>query len=61
MPEHVRGYIYRLLTPIAGLLVFYGVITETERGLWLQVVGAALLMGEGTLAARNTTIRRPRD
>lgn len=58
MPEHVRAYIYRLLTPVAALLVFYGLVSDAEVGLWLQLAGAALLVGEGGMAAVNTSTRR---
>ena len=59
MPEHVRAYIYRLLTPVAALLIFYGVISEAEAALWVELAGTALLVGEGALAARHTTTARP--
>ena len=59
MPEHVRAYIYRLLTPVGALLVFYGLLGDAELALWLQLAGAALLVGEGALAARHTSTRRP--
>lgn len=61
MPEHVRAYVYRLLTPIGALLTFYGLVNENALGLWLQLAGAALLVGEGALAARHTSTTRPTD
>lgn len=58
MPEHVRAYIYRLGTPVAALLMFYGVIGETEASLWLGLLGAALMVGEGAIASMNTSTKR---
>lgn len=58
MPEHIRAYIYRLGTPVAALLIFYGVISEQAAGLWLGLLGSALMVGEGTMAALNTSTRK---
>lgn len=54
MSENVRRYIYSLGTPIGALLVFYGLLTEQEVSLWMSLLGTALLVGEGALAAANT-------
>lgn len=58
IPEHVRKYIYALGTPVGAVLVFYGLLSEQEVALWLAVLGAVLLVGEGTMAAKNTSGRR---
>lgn len=58
MPEHVRAYIYRLGTPVAALLIFYGVISEQAAGLWLGLLGAALMVGEGVMASFNTSTQK---
>lgn len=54
MSEQVRRYIYSLGTPVGALLVFYGLLTEQEVSLWMSLVGAVLLVGEGALAAFHT-------
>lgn len=54
MSQNVRRYIYSLGTPAGAILVFYGIMSEQEIALWLSLLGAALLVGEGTLAAANT-------
>ncbi|HEX7038689.1 MAG TPA: hypothetical protein VF202_01090 [Trueperaceae bacterium] len=61
MPEHVRAYIYRVLTALAPLLVAYGVVAEGTVGLWLQLAGAVLAAGGTGLAAAYTSTRRPPD
>lgn len=58
MPEHVRAYIYRLGTPVSSLLIFYGIISEAEAALWLGLLGAVMMVGEGAMAALNTTTRK---
>ena len=61
MPEHVRAYIYRVLTALVPLLVAYGVVTEGTVGLWLQLAGAVLAVGGTGLAAAHTSTKRPPD
>ncbi|WP_448222470.1 hypothetical protein [Gordonia iterans] len=49
-----RQRAYLVLTAAMPLLVFYGVLAETEVGLWLAL-GAAVLGAAGTgMAARHT-------
>lgn len=48
-----RRFIYAALTPIAALLVFYGLLSEAEVALWLGLAGTLLLSGEGAMAAVN--------
>lgn len=55
--ERVRAYIYRIGTPIGALLVFYGFLSEQELALWLGVVGAVLMIGEGALASAHTSTK----
>lgn len=59
MQEHVRAWIYRVLTALVPLLIFYGVISDTEASLWLGIAAAVLALGEGALASMYTTTRRP--
>lgn len=54
MSQNVRKYIYSLGTPIGALLVFYGIVSEEEFALWLSLLGAVLLVGEGAMAAFHT-------
>lgn len=54
MSEKTRKYIYALLTPIAALAVFYGLLSEQEVALWLALAGTALMTGEGLMAASHT-------
>lgn len=58
MPEHVRAYIYRLGTPVGALLIFYGIISEAEAALWLGLLGAVMMVGEGAMAALNTSTKK---
>ena len=48
-----RAYVYGVMVPAGALLVFKGVITAGELGLWLALGGAALGLSGG-LAAANT-------
>ncbi len=55
MPEHVRAYIYRVLTAVGAVLTFHGVITDTALTVYLSA--AATVLGVG-LAAANTSTKR---
>lgn len=57
LPARTRRRLYRICTAVVPLLVAYGVLAESEAGLWVGLAGAVLAAGEGTLAARHT----PRD
>lgn len=60
--EHVRAYIYRIVTPLGALLVFYGILGEEELSLLSTLAGTILFVGDGALAMRNTsTKRQPQD
>lgn len=54
MSVKVRKMVYTWLTPVAALLIFYGLTTSEEVQLWLVLAGTVLLGGEGALAAVNT-------
>lgn len=54
LPLNVRRYVYSLLTPVAALAVFYGLMSEAEVSLWIGLGGVVLLGSEGALAAVNT-------
>lgn len=58
IPEHVRAYIYRVLTYVSPIVVFYGLATIQEAGLWLTLAGAILGLSNG-LAAMNTSTSKP--
>lgn len=53
LPAKARNYVYGLLSPIALLLIFYGVLSEAEAGLWLGLTGAALQTGSSVLTIAN--------
>lgn len=59
VPEHVRAYLYRIALTVAVLLVGYGVVSEGEADLWVQVLAAVLAIGPSALAAKNTSVRDP--
>lgn len=50
--EATRAYIYRVATPVIGLLTFYGIVSDNAAPLWLALVGAATT---GGLAIANTS------
>lgn len=50
--EHVRAYIYRVLTAVSALAVVYGLIDADTVPVWLGLVAA--LTGNG-LATLNTS------
>lgn len=52
MKESTRAWIYRVLTAVSLLVVFYGLATDAEAALWLGVINAVL--GNG-LATMNTS------
>lgn len=49
----LRAYLYGILVPAGALLVFRGIITAGELGLWLSLAGAVLAVSNG-LALANT-------
>jgi len=51
IPQKYRAYIYRTLTAVAPIAVFYGVISGEEAALFISA--AATILGV-TLAAANT-------
>lgn len=53
LPAKVRDYVYGLLSPVALILIFYGVATEAEASLWLGLVGAILQTGSSVLTIAN--------
>lgn len=57
MSPKVRKYIYMLLTPAAGIAVYYGLVNDHEAAMWVGLIGAALMVGEGGLAAVNTPVK----
>lgn len=57
MSEQVRGYIYRVLTAVGVVLVFYGVISQDELALWLGVAVNLLQTAGNALASVNTSIK----
>lgn len=53
LPAKVRDYVYGLLSPIALILIYLGVTTETEASLWLGLAGAILQTGSSALTIAN--------
>lgn len=60
MQQRTRSYIYKILTPLAALLVAYGLIDPEAADLWVAL-GAAVLAAEGGLAAAYTPTGRRLD
>lgn len=54
MSEEVRGYIYRILTVVGAVLIFYGLISQEELALWLGVAATILQTAGNALASLNT-------
>lgn len=40
--EPVRLYMYGILVPLAGVLVFYGLLTEQSAPLWIALLNAVI-------------------
>ena len=59
MDERTRAYLYRIGTALIPLLIVYGVVSEAEAALWVGVLGAVLAAGEGALATKHTSTKRP--
>ncbi len=55
IPAAVRAWIYGVAVVVAPLLVAYNVASTEEVALWLNVVGAVLLVGANGLALANVT------
>lgn len=56
IPEHVRAYLYRVLTALSVAAIGFGLITDEKAALILPVIAAVL--GNG-LATANTSVKNP--
>ena len=56
----VRAYVYGVVAVLLIVLVFYGIITDAEAGLWLIVAGTVLGVPAAVEKARSrvTPIRK---
>jgi len=43
--EPVRSYVYTLLVPVIGVLIFYGVLDDQAAPLWIALATAVLGVG----------------
>lgn len=50
-----RAWLYRVAVAAVALAVFYGIITESEVGLWLALAAAVLSGGGNLIASRHIT------
>lgn len=50
-----RAWLYRIAVAVVAIAVFYGVITESEIGLWLALAAAVLSGGGNIVASRHVT------
>ena len=55
--ERTRAHIYRICTALIALLAVYGLVGEAEAAQWALLAAAILGVGEGTLAAANTSTK----
>jgi hypothetical protein len=58
--EPVRLYVYSLLAPLAGILVFYGIVDSAAAPLWIAL-GTVVLGVTGTEVARSKVTPNNRD
>lgn len=55
IPTHVRAYVYRVLTGVGAIALFYGKVSGEELVVWLSLV--ATVLGTGLAAANTPTSR----
>jgi len=61
MNQTTRAWIYRVLTAINPLLIFYGVLEEEVVPLWMGLAGAlSLKLGEAIRVLSGTLLWTPR-
>ncbi len=60
MSAAVRLRIYQVLTAVMPILALYGVVADSQSGLWLALAAALLGTGGTALAAVNTPAGRHR-
>jgi len=53
--EPVRKYLYAVLVPVVGLLVYRGVVAADEAAIWLAIAAAALGVPAVELARSKVT------
>ncbi len=58
LPQKVRAWIYRVILSVQPLVVYYGLLQESEAGLWSMILGTVLGVG---LAAANTSTKDPEE
>ena len=55
VPAHVRRWLYGIAAAAAPLVTVYGLVTEQQAVLWLNLAGAVLFtMAVGNTPARST-------
>jgi CHASE2 domain-containing sensor protein len=57
MKESQRAWLYRVLTAAGVVAVGYGVFTQDEADLWIQLAAAILATGGLGLAAANSSTK----
>ena len=55
--EQFRAYLYRVAAVVLVVLVAYGVISEDQSDVWLQVIAAVFAIGSPVLASANTSTK----
>ena len=58
MDPTTRAWAYRIVLATSGLLVAYGLLSETEAAQWAILAAAVLGIGTDTLAVRHTSTGR---
>ena len=59
MDERTRAYLYRIGTALIPLLIGAGWLTEDTASDLFYLLAAVLAVGEGGLASKHTSTRRP--
>ena len=57
MNEQYRAYVYRILVAAGVVAIAYGLITQDQVVVWLQLLGTVLATGGVGLAAANTSAK----
>jgi len=59
LSESTRAYVYRVLTGVGLVAIFYGAITGAEAAVWGALAATVLQTAGNGMAAVNTSTKNP--
>lgn len=57
----VRAWVYGLFLALSPIAIYYGVVTDTEAGLWITAIGGILGISNGLALANVPGVSKDKD